>query len=235
MVNYFQWFLEVERLEIHLDSQLCDTLPELKIGIIHYSNIIVEESPQMLKGRLQLFQESLFFDLEEMNINEFEEIKEWRTIFKRLGKDPNRYRHSAEALYRRVKKQNFIPSMNSATDINNFFSLKYRIPIGIYDTSHIKGNVKLRKGQKNESFVGLNGRENQLNNLIVSVDNKAPFGSPFVDSRRTAVMSKTTSALQILYLPTAMDPNEAKQMLESLKNMFTQINGGEGYIYLISC
>lgn len=227
--------MEVEILEITIDPELCQSIPNLSFGIIQYDNIIVENSPQMLKGRLQLFQESLFFDLEDQNINDIDEIKAWRAIFKQLGKDPNRYRHSAEALYRRVKKQNFIPSMNSATDINNFFSLKYRIPIGIYDTSHIKGNVKLRKGQKNESFVGLNGRENQLNNLIVSVDNKAPFGSPFVDSRRTAVMSKTTSALQILYLPTAMDPNEAKQMLESLKNMFTQINGGEGYISLISC
>ncbi|MBW8351692.1 hypothetical protein K0H71_20005 [Bacillus sp. IITD106] len=220
-------------MEIHLDSQLCAALPELKIGIIHYSNIIVEESPQMLKGRLQLFQESLFFDLEEMNINEFEEIKEWRTIFKRLGKDPNRYRHSAEALYRRVKKQQFLPSMNSAADINNFFSLKYRIPIGIYDLGKINGDIELRIGQKDEKYEGLNGRENQIENLIVSADKEGPFGSPFVDSTRTVVTNNTKNALQIVYLPTSINEESAEKLLTSLSAMFTQINGGDGRVSLL--
>lgn len=104
-----------------IHPELSKAISNLSIGIIKYDNIIVEDSPQMLKGRLQLFQESLFFDLEDKNINDINEIKDWRAIFKQLGKDPNRYRHSAESLYRRVKKQDFLPSMNSAADINNFF------------------------------------------------------------------------------------------------------------------
>ncbi|MEK3887587.1 B3/B4 domain-containing protein [Bacillus sp. FSL K6-3431] len=220
-------------MEIMIHPELSKAISNLSIGIIKYDNIIVEDSPQMLKGRLQLFQESLFFDLEDKNINDINEIKDWRAIFKQLGKDPNRYRHSAESLYRRVKKQDFLPSMNSAADINNFFSLQYRVPIGIYDTSFIKGNVELRKGKANETYVGLNGRENQLENLIVSADKRGPFGSPFVDSRRTAIMSKTTSALQIVYLTTAIKQDDAMKMLESLKIMFTQINGGQGQVSLL--
>ena len=222
----------MEWLEISLAPQLCSTLPDLKIGIIDYENIIVEESPQMLKGRLQLFQESLFFDLEDTNITDYEEIKEWRMIFKRLGKDPNRYRHSAEALYRRVKKQQFLPSMNSAADLNNFFSLKYKIPIGIYDKEKIKGDIVIRIGQKTEMYAGLNGRENQLENLLLSVDEVGPFGSPFVDSIRTAVTNNTRSALQIVYLPSALSISSAKELLTSLSMMFTQINGGEAKIII---
>ncbi|MBS4218176.1 hypothetical protein KHA96_07530 [Bacillus sp. FJAT-49711] len=219
-------------MEISLAPQLCSALPDLKIGIIDYENIIVEESPQMLKGRLQLFQESLFFDLEDTNITDYEEIKEWRMIFKRLGKDPNRYRHSAEALYRRVKKQQFLPSMNSAADLNNFFSLKYKIPIGIYDKEKIKGDIVIRIGQKTEMYAGLNGRENQLENLLLSADEVGPFGSPFVDSIRTAVTNNTRSALQIVYLPSALSISSAKELLTSLSMMFTQINGGEAKIII---
>ena len=129
--------------------------------------MIVEESPQMLKGRLQLFQESLFFDLEDKNINDIEEIKEWRSIFKQLGKNPSRYRHSAESLYRRIQKENFLPSMNSAADINNFFSLQYRIPIGIYDLEKISGPVELRVGRADDQYEGLNGRMNQMENFLI--------------------------------------------------------------------
>lgn len=93
--------------------------------------------------------------------------------------------------------------------------------------------MELRKGKANETYVGLNGRENQLENLIVSADKRGPFGSPFVDSRRTAIMSKTTSALQIVYLTTAIKQDDAMKMLESLKIMFTQINGGQGQVSLL--
>lgn len=216
-------------MEVVIDETLRAAVPQIKFGIIHYENITVGDSPQMLKGRLQLFQESLFFELEDQNINELPEIKDWRSIFKKLGKDPNRYRHSAEALYRRVKKQQYITSINSATDLNNFFSLKYRIPLGIYDKDLIQGNVVIRKGTEGESYEGLNGRQNNAANLPISADDAGPFGSPFVDAKRTAVSANTTSALQIVYLPLTIETNDAMKLVESFASMFTHINGGTAH------
>ncbi|MCY7658297.1 hypothetical protein MH133_20425, partial [Bacillus safensis] len=39
--------------------------PSIHVGQIEYSHIEVGTSPQMLKGRLRLFQESLFFEYED--------------------------------------------------------------------------------------------------------------------------------------------------------------------------
>ncbi|WP_235872184.1 B3/B4 domain-containing protein [Siminovitchia acidinfaciens] len=221
-------------MEVFIDSSLHEVIPDLKIGVIQYDNITVGDSPQMLKGRLQLFQESAYFELENKNVTDYEEIREWRSIFKKLGKDPNRYRHSAEALYRRVKKQNYLSSMNSATDLNNFFSMEYRIPLGIYDSEHIKGNVMLRTGEPEEFYEGLNGRKNNAENLLVTADNDGPFGSPFVDSTRTAVTSKTTSALQIVYLSPKIELHNAEKLVESLASMFTHVNGGNAQTSILS-
>jgi DNA/RNA-binding domain of Phe-tRNA-synthetase-like protein len=127
-----------------------------------------------------------------------------------------------------------MPSINSATDINNFFSLKYRIPLGIYDKDLIKGNVIIRKGRKGESYEGLNGRENNVENLPVSADEAGPFGSPFVDSVRTAVTPAAKNALQIVYLPLSIEKEEAERLVESLASMFTHINGGESRFSLLS-
>lgn len=214
-------------MEVSINSSLYEVIPDLKIGVIQYDNITVGDSPQMLKGRLQLFQESAYFELEDKNVTDYEEIQEWRSIFKKLGKDPNRYRHSAEALFRRVKKQNYLPSMNSAADLNNFFSMEYRIPLGIYDKENIRGDILLRTGEPEEFYEGLNGRKNNAENLLVTADKDGPFGSPFVDSTRTAVTSNTTSALQIVYLSPKIELCHAEKLVESLAAMFTQINGGE--------
>ncbi|MDF2039042.1 phenylalanine--tRNA ligase beta subunit-related protein [Cytobacillus oceanisediminis] len=222
-------------MEIMIDPELCRLFPQFKIGFITYKNIEVGQSPQMVKGRLQLFQESIYFDLEDKSVTEFEGIREWRQIFKTAGKDPNRYRHSAEALYRRIKKQNYLQPVNSSIDINNFFSLEYQIPIGVYDADKLSGNLTIRLGKEGEEYNGLNGRPNSLANLIISDDAAGPFGSPFVDSERTAVTEQTKNAVQIIYLRPSLEMEKAEKMVESLMNMYTQVHGGEGNFKVIEC
>lgn len=221
-------------MEINLSPQLYTLIPDFKIAVIHYHNIEVGSSPQKLKGRLQLFQEAIFFDLEEKNVADISEINEWRTIFKKTGKDPNRYRHSAEALYRRIKKQHYLQSVNSAIDLNNFFSLQYKMPLGIYDLKSVNDKVTIRIGEDGEEYEGLNGRLNHLRDIIVTADKNGPFGSPYIDSKRTSVSDKTKEALQIIYLCPSMQVNDAKELAKSLQKMFLQIHGGTGSLEILS-
>ncbi|WP_040204328.1 B3/B4 domain-containing protein [Neobacillus jeddahensis] len=221
-------------MEIQLSSEIIEKIPNFKVGMIEYKNITVGDSPQMIKGRLQLFQESIYFELQDKQVSDLPGIREWRSIFKTTGKDPNRYRHAAEALYRRVQKQNYLTSVQSAIDINNFFSLQYQVPIGIYDLDLLKGPVIIRIGKDGEDYRGLNGRKNSLTDLILTADQNGPFGSPFVDSEKTPVTIGTTNALQIIYLRPATDFDQARKLTESLMNMFTQIHGGEASYQIIS-
>jgi DNA/RNA-binding domain of Phe-tRNA-synthetase-like protein len=222
-------------LEINLSTELIEQIPSFKVGIIEYKNITVGESPQMVRGRLQLFQESIFFELENKSVTDLPGIQEWRKVFKMLGKDPNRYRPSAEALYRRVQKQNYLVPVQSVIDINNFFSLQYQVPIGVYDLDQLIGPVEVRIGRKGEEYLGLNGRMNSMEHLIVSSDQHGPFGSPFVDSERTQVMEKTKNALQIIYVRPSIDKTDAEKLAESLMNMFVQIHGGDASFHIFGC
>lgn len=219
---------------VKLDDSIVEIEPTFKIGIIHYTKISVSSSPQMLKGRLQLFQEQLFFDLVEKAVTDFEGIKEWRALWKKFGADPNRYRPSMEAMYRRIAKQNYITSLHSAVDLNNFFSMRYEMPMGIYDLDKTEGDITIALGDETTSYTGLNGRENKLQNILTIQDTKGAFGSPFVDSERTAVTEETTNALHILFLPPSMDEEKGKALLSSIGTMFNQINGGEMNFNLLS-
>jgi len=233
MINYFQQILEVEWLEIQVSAEICEQIPDFKIGVIEYRNITVGDSPQMVKGRLQLFQESIFFELEKKQISDIPGIKEWRNIFKKTGKNPNRYRHSAEALFRRIQKQNYLSSIHSAIDINNFFSLQYQVPIGVYDQDRLKAPIVIRFGKENETYNGLNGRTNSLEHLILSSDENGPFGSPFVDSDKAPVTIHTKNALQIIYLQPSTEIDAANKLTKSLMTMFTQIHGGEATYFIV--
>lgn len=221
-------------MNISINDSLFTTNDQLKIGIIHYTKIVVSESPQMIKGRTQLYQENLYLELQENPVTERPGIAEWRKVWKAFGADPNRYRHSAESLMRRIAKQNYLSPVHSAVDLNNFFSLQYEIPIGIYDEEKLEGNIEILLGDENTGYEGLNGRYNSLKNILYSKDEKGAFGSPFVDSARTAVTEQTRNAIQIFYLRPSLDETECLQLLNTAGKMFTQVNGGDFEITLLS-
>ncbi|WP_226670898.1 B3/4 domain-containing protein [Metabacillus litoralis] len=222
-------------MEIMIDHTLKELCPDFKIGVVTYENIHVSDSPQMLKGRLQLFQESLYFDYLDKKVTEIPAINEWRKLFKLVGTDPNRYRPSNEALYRRVQKQHFLTNVNSAVDMNNFLSLQYQIPLGIYDYDHLVGeNISIKIGTSSDTYVALNERDIVLTNKILSQDQQGPFGSPFVDSKRSAVTSSTVNAIHLIYFQPSLHNNDANQLLQTLSKMFTQIHGGDATYKVIS-
>jgi len=73
-------------LDISLSAQIKQLIPNFKIGFIHYQGMEVMDTPQMIKGRMRLFQESIFFDLEDNNVTDIPSVKEWREIFKKTVK-----------------------------------------------------------------------------------------------------------------------------------------------------
>lgn len=220
-------------MEITISSDIKEHFPQFKLGVIKYTGISVSESPQMLKGRMRLFQESIFFEMEDKKVQDLEPIHEWRSIFKKLGTDPNRYRPSSEALYRRVQKQQYLAPIHSAADLNNFFSLQHQIPFGIYDADKLSGNIQIGIGKESDAYMAINGRDVNMNGKIISSDDSGPFGSPYVDSKRSAVTEDAKNALHLIYLQPSIDNEKAQQMLSSLTNMFIQIHGGEGKAALI--
>ncbi|WP_010283642.1 B3/B4 domain-containing protein [Bacillus timonensis] len=220
-------------MEIRISSHLKELVPDFKVGIIRYDDIEVGESPQMIRGRLHTFQESLFFDLEDKSVTDVEGIAEWRRIFKLVGTDPNRYRPSVESIFRRIQKQNFLNSIHSAVDLTNFFSMQYEIPMGIYDADKLDGNIEFRVGQTDDEYQGINGRLISMQDKILSSDETGAFGSPYVDSERTAVTVETNYALQIAYLKPSLGNESCEKLMKSLASMFTQVHGGSAESFLV--
>lgn len=213
-------------MKASIESSIFQIDEFIKIGINHYTKFVISESPQMLKGRMQLFQEHLFFDLQDNELTDYEGIKEWRALWKKFGADPGRYRPSMEAMMRRIRNQNYLQPLNSGVDLNNFFSLQYEIPVGLYDLSHVESDIHIKLGVSDTTYTGINGRENNLQGMLTIQDTIGPFGSPFVDSLRTAVSEQTVDALQFFFLKPSMSIEAAEQLVTAAGKMFTQVNGG---------
>ncbi len=154
------------------------------------------------------------------------EIQDMRQIFKAVGTDPSRYRPSAEALIRRLINGKSIPSINPVVDINNYISVKYRIPIGVYDLDEINPPVDVRVGKEGERYQAINNRIFNLYRKIAAFDKNGGFGSPISDSKRTMTTIRTRNILVIFYAPRSANLEGAKEeYMNLIKNM-----KGDGYV-----
>lgn len=220
-------------LSLKLDKQLTDQIPLFKIGSILYNDITVGETPQLLKGRFELFYQEEQLDLETKNVSELPGVSEWRSVFKTLGTDPSRYRPSHESLLRRLKKGQPIPEINSGVDLNNFFSIRHQIPMGLYDLKELSGEeMVIRVGTEEDAYEAINGRTTVMAEKLLSSDASGAFGSPIVDSKRSMVTEKTTNALHIIYFRPSTPTDEAESLLTQLADQFLQIHGGKADVQL---
>src|SRR6266404_4291389 len=121
-----------------------------------------------------------------------------RAGYKALGKDPARYRGSAEALLRRLIAGKGMPRIDNVVDVINLVSLESRLPIGLYDLAHVEGAIEFRAGRAGETYKGIGKYDLNLEELPLFADAKGAHGSPTSDSERTMVTDATTRVLAII-------------------------------------
>src|SRR6266478_75280 len=126
------------------------------------------------------------------------QVETTRAAYKALGKDPARYRGSAEALLRRVIAGKGLPQINAVVDTINLVSLESRLPIGLYDLAHVQGEIVFRAGRAGETYKGIGKYDLNLEGLPVFYDALGPHGSPTSDSERTMVTSNTKHVLAVI-------------------------------------
>ncbi len=126
------------------------------------------------------------------------QVETVRKAYKSVGKDPARYRGSAEALLRRIVAGKGFPQINVVVDVINLVSVESRLPIGLYDLAHVTGEIIFRAGRAGETYKGIGKYDLNLEGLPIFCDAAGPHGSPTSDSERTMVTAATKNVLGII-------------------------------------
>ena len=132
------------------------------------------------------------------DINKFPPILATRNTYKKLGKEPNRYRPSSEALRRRILKNVDLYKINTLVDAINLISLKTGYSIGGFDASLIQGSLELGVGQKDEKFEAIGRGYLNIEHLPVYRDSIGGIGTPTSDEERTKISNNTNKLLMLL-------------------------------------
>jgi len=180
-----------------VDANLKGKCPRVALGCV---SAVVEApaTPPALIVELKSCEQAILQSPEPRAVLESPQILATRTAYKALGKDPARYRGSAEALLRRVIAGKGLPQINAVVDIINLVSVESRLPIGLYDLAHVQGEIVFRAGRAGETYKGIGKYDLNLEGLPVFCDALGPHGSPTSDSERTMVTSETKHVLAVI-------------------------------------
>lgn len=181
------------------------------------ADVIVAESIDELIAEIiskitQIRQTLVVEDISKISV-----IDAARKAYKACGKDPARYRLSAEALLRRVVSGKELYQINNVVDQLNLVSITSGFSIGGYDAAKIQGDISFGIGVAGEPYRGIGRGELNIEGLPVFRDGLGAFGTPTSDSQRTEVSGQTSRFLMILIDFGGDDQLEtAKQMAISL-------------------
>jgi DNA/RNA-binding domain of Phe-tRNA-synthetase-like protein len=184
--------------EISIHPALKALVPSLALGCVS-ARVSVEKHNEALWREIDQHLTHLIATIKSEQINTVPQIAAMRQSYKALGKDPSRYRGSAEALLRRVFSGKGLYQINSVVDINNLVSLESLNPAGTYDLEKIMLPIELRIGTAGESYKGIGKDLINIESLPVFADSAGPFGSPTSDSERAMVRLETQKVLMVVF------------------------------------
>lgn len=184
-------------IEITISDEIKKACPDLHIAVIECDVTNTPSDPKLWE-EIAAFENEFRSTYEMGQINKRLPIAATRAAYKAFGKDPNRYRPSAEALSRRVMKEMSLYRIDTLVDLINLVSLKTGYSIGGFDADKIEGALELGVGKADEKFEAIGRGLLNIEGLPVYRDRAGGIGTPTSDEEKTKISLNTKKLLMII-------------------------------------
>lgn len=185
-------------IDVRIEPVITEAAPALAVLTIE-AEVTNRPTPEALSALLDE-EARLIADTYEMAmINKRPVIAATRAAYKALGKEPNRYRPSSEALCRRVVKGMGLYRIDALVDMINLLSMRSGHSIGGFDADKIDGPViTLGRGEAGEPYEGIGRGMLNIEGMPVYRDATGGIGTPTSDNERTKIDLSTRRLLMVV-------------------------------------
>ena len=180
-------------MNIKIDDSILNVLPSF--SIIAYSMDVEYDSSEKVEALISSYEKKIMEEYSLEDVLDIPLIKEARDSYKKLGKDPSRYRLACESLLRRLVKGNKLYRINNLVDLGNILSIDAKRSVAVLDYDKIIGDVIIRIGRSDDVYEGIGRGIINIENIPLYEDEVGPFGSTTSDTPRTMVTENTKKIL----------------------------------------
>lgn len=184
-------------IQVSISEEIAKICPELCVAVIA-CEVKNRPSGEDLWNEIFAEEQAVRSGMKLEEINKWSPVRATRQAYKLLGKDPNRYRPSAEALRRRILRGLPLYKVDMLVDLINLVSIRSGYSIGGFDADKIEGGLVLGAGREGEVYHGIGRGELNIAGLPVYRDRLGGIGTPTSDEERTKIGLDTTHLLMII-------------------------------------
>lgn len=147
--------MKTDLITFQYHSDVLAQYPNIRGGVILGHGLHNGPTPEALGQAYQDEQQAVIAQIGETPLSEIETLAAWRSALRKFGVNPTKYRSAPEALLRRLTKKGDIPSINTLVDLGNLVSIRYGLPVAIFDTGALQGPITVHLADGSERFTPL--------------------------------------------------------------------------------
>ena len=182
------------------DQAILTRYPTTVGGVILAQGITNGPTSESLQATYHTEQQAVLQRIGQTPLSQIASLAAWRGVFRSFGIDPTQYRSAAEALLRRLTKKGDIPSINTLVDIGNLVSIRYALPVAVFDTQTLQSPVTVHFASGTERYTTLGQDEvehPEVGEVIFSDETGLVIARRWCwrQSEQSAAQASTTNAI----------------------------------------
>jgi len=228
----------MKTINYNISQDIFNLFPEYVRGLVVIHGV---ENSQTDSKPFELFTHEIAKIRQELNSENLKEnpnVAAWRATFKKAG-ITSQFRPSFEALLRRaINKPDGFRSISSLVDLGNYFSVKYRLPIGVHEIREYMSDLSLCLAAGDEDFIEF-GKDVTVNpnaGEIVFKEGESVMTRRWIWRQgKNSIITPDTSSIfiNIDVLP-PVTSDQLRKILEEIADVFVDHCGGKATIHKLS-
>jgi DNA/RNA-binding domain of Phe-tRNA-synthetase-like protein len=213
------------------DSDLLTQFPTIRGGVILARGLTNGPTPPTLADAYLAEQQAVLKRVGDTPLSEIPSLAAWRRAFTAFGIKPTQYRSAAEALLRRLTKKGDIPNLNMLVDLGNLVSIRYALPVAVFDLKHTEGTTTVRLANGDERFtpLGVDEVEHPTPGEVIFVDDTGLVSARrwcWRQSDQSASRESTTNVLVTVEAHHDTGAQDVSAALHDLEHLLAEYAGG---------
>src|SRR6266487_3937485 len=213
------------------DTGILTRYPTVVGGVILAQGMTNGPTPTDLQAAFIDQQQVTLQRIGAIPLSQIPSLAAWRSVFRSFGVDPTQYRSAAEALLRRLTKKGDIPGINLLVDLGNLVSIRYALPVAVFDTSSLNGAVTVHFADGSERYTTLGQDElehPELGEVVFSDDTQLVIARRWCwrQSDQSAAQQETTQAIITVEAHHAEGKEDVDAALDDLLTLLRIYAGG---------
>jgi len=213
------------------DPAILARFPMIVGGVILAQNMANGPTPDSLQTMYQAEQRATIKRIDTTPLSQIPSLSAWRSAFRGFDVDPTQYRSAAEALLRRLTKKGDIPSINLLVDLGNLVSIRYALPVAVFDTRTLQGSVTVHFAAGSERYTTLGESEvdhPQPGEVVFSDESKLVIARRWCwrQSEQSAASTETRSTIITVEAHHPAGHRDIEAALNDLLALLQEYTGG---------